>query len=242
MAGAILWEGYACRVDELLVCHLGAIDYRAAVALQESLRERVRAGELPGIMLLLEHPPTYTLGRRTKADALPLGEEWARGQGIDVVKTDRGGQLTYHGPGQLVGYPILAVDDVVGYLRTIERGLIAALADEGVEAHRREGIAYTGVWVQDRKIASIGVHVSRGLTTHGFALNVDNDLAPFTWAVACGLPDVAMTSLAVETGREGRMACVRKAAAFRVCEALGRRQRLVAPARLGLDAPVLAPA
>ena len=108
---------------------------------------------------------------------------------------------------------------------------MAALGDEGIEAHRREGKAYTGVWVHDRKIASIGVHLSRGVTTHGFALNVDNDLAPFTWAVACGLPDVSMTSLAQE-GRPGRLGCVRRQAAFRVCQALGRRQRLVAPARL----------
>jgi lipoyl(octanoyl) transferase len=229
-------------VNELLVCHLGAVEYRAAVALQESLRERVREGELPGIMLLLEHPPTYTLGRRTGEGDLPFGEEWARGRGIDVVRTDRGGKLTYHAPGQLVGYPILAVDDVLAYLRGLEHGLIAALADEGIEAHRREGKAYTGVWVEDRKIASIGVHLSRGLTTHGFAVNVDNDLAPFTWAVACGLPDVAMTSLSAETGRTGRLPCLRKAAGFRVCEALGRRQRLISAARLGIGEPALATA
>jgi lipoate-protein ligase B len=229
-------------VDELLVCHLGAVEYRAAVTLQESLRERVRAGELPGVMLLLEHPPTYTLGRRTAEGDLPFGEEWARARGIEVVRTDRGGKLTYHAPGQLVGYPILPVDDVLAYLRALEHGLIAALADEGVQARRREGKAYTGVWVEDRKIASIGVHLSRGLTTHGFAVNVDNDLAPFTWAVACGLPDVAMTSLSAETGRAGRLPCLRKAAGFRVCQALGRRQRLIAPARLGLGEPALAPA
>jgi lipoyl(octanoyl) transferase len=228
-------------MEELLVCHLGQLEYRAAVTLQEQLRERVRAEELPELMLLLEHPPTYTLGRRTREGDLPFGEAWAREQGIDVVKTDRGGKLTYHGPGQLVGYPIVRTRDAVAYLRTLEQGLVAALADEGVEAHRRPGRDYTGVWVGDRKIASIGVHVSRGITTHGFAVNVDNDLAPFTWAVACGLPDVEMTSLAIEGGRTGRMSCFRRAAAYRVCEALGRRQRLVAPPRLGLGAPQLAP-
>jgi len=229
-------------MEELLVCHLGQVEYREGVALQEELRERVHAGDIPGAMLLLEHPPTYTLGRRTREGDLPLGEAWARAQGIDVVKTDRGGKLTYHGPGQLVGYPILRADDVIGYLRALERGLIAALRDEGLQAHRREGRDYTGVWVQDRKIASIGVHLSRGITTHGFAVNVDNDLAPFTWAVACGLPDVAMTSLGAESGRTGRLPCFRREAAFRVCEALGRRQRLVAPGRLGLGAPTLSPA
>jgi len=229
-------------MSDLLVCHLGTVEYRAGVALQERLREQVRAGEIPEVLLLLEHPPVYTLGRRTRPDALPLGEAWARAQGIDVVKTDRGGQLTYHGPGQLVGYPILRVDDVLAYLRTLEDGLVAALADEGVTARRREGKAYTGVWVEDRKIASIGVHLSRGITTHGFAVNVDNDLAPFTWAVACGLPEVTMTSLALESGRGGRLPCFRREAAFRVCEAFGRRQRLVAPVRLGVGEPVLAPA
>ncbi len=229
-------------MSDLLVCHLGTVEYRAAVTLQETLRERVRTGELPEVMLLLEHPPTYTLGRRTREGDLPLGEQWARAQGIDVVKTDRGVKLTYHGPGQLVGYPILRTDDVLAHLRALEGGLIAALADEGVEARRREGRDHTGVWVQDRKIASIGVHVSRGITTHGFAVNVDNDLAPFTWAIPCGLPDVAMTSLAAETGRAGRFACFRREAAFRVCEALGRRQRLVAPVRLGVAEPALSPA
>jgi len=229
-------------MEELLVCHLGHVEYREGVVLQEELRERVRAQEIPGVMLLLEHPPTYTLGRRTREGDLPFGEEWAREQGIDVVKTDRGGKLTYHGPGQLVGYPILRTADIIAYLRALEAGLIAALGDEGVQARRREGRDYTGVWVQDRKIASIGVHVSRGITTHGFAVNVDNDMTPFTWAVACGLPGVAMTSLAAETGRAGRLACVRREAAFRVCEALGRRQRLVAPARLGLGGAVLSPA
>lgn len=221
-------------MNDLWVCHLGQVEYRAATALQETLRGRVLAGELPDLMLLLEHPPVYTLGRRTEPGALPLGEDWARAQGIDVVRTDRGGKLTYHGPGQLVGYPIVRVGDVLAYLRTMEASLIDALADEGVAARRREGRAYTGVWVEDRKIASIGVHLARGVTTHGFALNVDNDLAPFGWAVACGLPDVAMTSVAAESGRAGRLPCVRREVAYRFCAAFGRRQRLVAPARLGL--------
>ena len=115
--------------------------------------------------------------------------------------TDRGGRITYHGPGQLVGYPIMAAPDVIEHLRTMEHAIVAALAEIGVQARGRveDGPDYTGVWVGERKIASIGVHVSRGVTTHGFAVNVENDLEPFAWVVACGLPDVQMTSLAAET-------------------------------------------
>jgi lipoyl(octanoyl) transferase len=195
---------------EIWVCHLGAVPYRDALAIQERLRARRQADELPDTLLLLEHPPVYTRGRRSGADDLPFGEGFYRAKGIDVVTTDRGGKLTYHGPGQLVGYPIMRIDDVHRYLRTMEDAIIAALDDEGIVARSRhdEGIDYTGVWVDDRKIASIGVHVSRGVTTHGFAVNVHNDLEPFSWVVACGLPDVSMTSIAClssvpEGAREG---------------------------------------
>jgi lipoyl(octanoyl) transferase len=164
-----------------------------------------------------------------------MGEEWYRRQGIDVVDTDRGGKVTYHGPGQLVGYPIVRVDDVVEYVRTLERGLISALASDGVTARARadEGPDYTGVWVAERKIASIGVHVARGVTTHGFAVNVENDLQPFGWVVACGLPDVQMTSLIRETSRlAGQMKCFRRRVGFEIAKALQRRQRLVSLDRL----------
>jgi lipoate-protein ligase B len=218
---------------DLCVCHLGRVPYREAVELQERLRERVIAGELPETMLLLEHPPVYTLGRRSSPSDLPLSEQWCRARGIDVVRTDRGGKLTYHGPGQLVGYPIMRVEDVVGYVRTMERAIVAALAEAGVEARSRgdEGREYTGVWVNERKIASIGVHLSHGVSTHGFAVNVDDDLAPFEWVVACGLPGVRMTSLAAEGSREG-VRCFRKRMGHAFASAFGRRQRLVAPARI----------
>jgi lipoyl(octanoyl) transferase len=219
-------------VRELWVCRLGRVEYAEAAALQERLRERVLAGELPDLMLLLEHPPVYTLGRRSTTDELPLGEELYRARGIDVVRTRRGGKLTYHGPGQLVGYPIMHVADVPGYVDAMQRALIAALADAGIAARRRAGIEHTGVWVEERKIASIGVHVSRGVAIHGFALNVENDLAPFAWVVACGLPDVQMTSVAAEGSPEG-IGCLSKRVAFRFCEAFGYRQRLVTPQRLG---------
>jgi len=190
------------EAPELLVVRLGVVEYRAALELQEAVRARRQADELPDVLLLVEHPPVYTQGRRSRPEDLPFAREWYAEQGIDVVPVRRGGQLTYHGPGQLVGYPIMRVDDVIAYLRTLEEALIAALGDEGLHARNRpaDGIEYTGVWIDERKIASIGVHVSHHVTTHGFAVNVDNDMRPFEWAVACGLHGVRMTSLADERG------------------------------------------
>jgi lipoate-protein ligase B len=222
---------------EIWVCHLPSVPYAEGVLLQEQLRERRQAGELPDMLLLLEHPSTYTVGRRSTAEELPFPASFYAERGIEVHATDRGGRITYHGPGQLVGYPIMAVGDVHRHLRVIEGALIAALGEAGVSARSRhqEGIDYTGVWVGDRKIASIGVHLSRGISTHGFAVNVDNDLEPFSWVVACGLPDVAMTSLGAETGGRGEgLACFRKRVAYAFCQAHGVRQRLVSPGRLGI--------
>ena len=144
--------------------------------------------------------------------------------------------------GELVGYPIVRVEDVVAYVRTLERALVAALTQEGIAAHARpeDGPDFTGVWVEDRKIASIGVHVARGVTTHGFAVNVENDLQPFSYIVPCGLDGVQMTSIIRETGRlAGAIKCFRRRAAFQVAEALGRRQRLVSLARLEAAAGAL---
>jgi lipoate-protein ligase B len=215
---------------DLWVCNLGLVEYREGVALQERVRDRVQAEEIPGALLLLEHPPVYTRGRRSEPGELPMGIDWYLAQGIDVVQTDRGGKLTYHGPGQLVGYPIMRITDVVAYLRTMEGAMIGALAEEGIAAGPRESL--TGVWVEDRKIASIGVHVSRGVTTHGFAINVDNDLQPFEWVVPCGLDGVRMTSVTKETRKGDHLPCFRKRMAYRFCDAFGRRQRLVTPDRL----------
>jgi lipoyl(octanoyl) transferase len=226
--------------DELWVCHLGRVAYSDAAAIQETLRDRRQRGELPDTLLLLEHPPVYTRGRRSGAEDLPFAEDFYRAKGIDVASTDRGGKLTYHGPGQLVGYPIMALDDVGRYLRTMEEAIIDALAEQQVRARSRhaEGIDYTGVWVRERKIASMGVHVSRGIATHGFAVNVENDLDPFSWVVACGLPDVRMTSIVAELGaaKAPGLACFRKEMAYRFCLAHGRRQRLVSPQRLDIAA------
>ncbi len=220
---------------ELWVCHLGVVEYREALALQRRVRLARQNELVPDVLLMLEHWPVYTRGRRSAPGELPMGEEWYAMQGIDTVLTDRGGRVTYHGPGQLVGYPIVAIDDVLSYVRTLERALVSALADEGISARSRpeDGIEFTGVWVGERKIASIGVHVSRGVTTHGFAVNVENDLQPFSWIVPCGLDGVRMTSVIRETSRlTGQMKCFRRRAAWRVAEALGRRQRLVSLARL----------
>lgn len=219
--------------DELWVCQLPAIEYRAALAFQEQVRDRRQADELPDVLLLLEHPPVYTRGRRSEPGELPMGEQWYRDQGIDIVDSDRGGKLTYHGPGQLVGYPIMRINDVIGYLRTMETAMIAALADEGVAAEVIDGL--TGVWTGGAKIASIGVHVSRGITTHGFAINVDNDLQPFDWVVPCGISGVRMTSISKLTARERALPCFRKRMAYRFAETFDRRQRLVSLERLGVE-------
>jgi lipoate-protein ligase B len=212
-------------MSELWTCHLGRVEYREAVAIQERLRARVQAGELPDLLLLLEHPAVYTLGRRSEPGELPVGGD------IDVVDTERGGKLTYHGPGQLVGYPIMHVPNVRDFVETMERALVAAITGAGVPARTRDGREYTGVWAGDRKIASIGIHVSRRVSMHGFAVNVDNDLAPFTAVVACGLPDVRMTSLREEGSPEG-IDCFRKRAAYAFAQAFGRRQRIVTPRRV----------
>ncbi len=188
---------------DLWICELGVVEYREALALQERVRAARQVEAIPDTLLLLEHPPVYTRGRRSLAGELPLGEDFYRARGIDIVDVDRGGKLTYHGPGQLVGYPIMRIADVIAYLRTMERALIAALATAGIQSRARpdDGPDYTGVWTQERKIASIGVHVARGVTTHGFALNIENDLQPFGWVVACGLDGVSMTSVREEVAR-----------------------------------------
>ncbi|HTW11953.1 MAG TPA: lipoyl(octanoyl) transferase LipB [Solirubrobacteraceae bacterium] len=240
--------------SEMWVCNLGLIDYQSALELQERVRAARQQELIPDTLLLLEHPRVYTRGRRSDPGELTMGADFYAAQGIEIIQTNRGGKVTYHGPGQLVGYPIVRVDDVVAYVRTLELALVAALREEGIYARARpeDGPDYTGVWVEDRKIASIGVHVARGVTTHGFAVNVDNDLTPFSWVVACGLPSVTMTSVALESGgappashaapasgpsaatgcASERVRCFRKRAAFALAQTLGHRQRLVTRERL----------
>jgi lipoyl(octanoyl) transferase len=223
-------------VAELWVAQLGTVPYGDGVALQETLRARRQAGELPDLLLVLEHPPVYTKGRRTEPGDLPMGEDWYRAHGIEVCDTDRGGRVTYHGPGQLVAYPIMAVERVADFVHTMENAIVAALADEGIATEVRE-TPYTGVWAtgsggEDAKIASIGVRVSGGVTTHGLAVNVDNDLQPFEWIVPCGIDHVRMTSVSKESGRAGLLPCFRRRMAWRFAEAFGMRQRIVSPRRI----------
>jgi lipoyl(octanoyl) transferase len=195
------------RMDEIWCVRLGQVPYGDAREAQKRLEGARHADEIPDLLLLLEHPPVYTKGRRSEPAELGMGEDWYRMQGIEVTDTDRGGRVTYHGPGQLVGYPITSLkpygDDVHGYIKRMERVMIDSLVDFAVEAEVIEGL--TGVWVGGgppggRKIGSIGVHVNRGITTHGFAVNVNNDLQPFEWIVPCGIEGVRMTSLTRESG------------------------------------------
>jgi lipoate-protein ligase B len=215
---------------DLAVVQLGQLPYDEALELQLRVRAARQADEIGDTLLLLEHPPVYTRGRRTEAHDLPMGEDWYRMQGIEIHDVDRGGRVTYHGPGQIVGYPIMRITDVIEYVRTMEKAVIAALADEGIDAGVREGL--TGIWASGAKIGSIGVHVSRGVTTHGFAVNVDNDLQPFEWIVPCGIDNVRMTSLCKETGQAGGMDCFRKRTAYRFAQAYGMRQRIISLERL----------
>jgi lipoate-protein ligase B len=223
----------------LTVVVAGTVGYGPALEWQNELYRRRVAGEAQDVMLLLEHPHVYTLGRRFSAEHLLLSPEALAQRGIEVFECDRGGSITYHGPGQLVGYPIMRVAGVPGYILTMERAIVAALGRAGIEATTKLGHRHVGVWVGERKIASVGVHLSHGVSSHGFAVNVDNDLDPFTWVVACGLPDVQMTSMAAEGASEG-VACFRKRMGHAFCEAFGLRQRLVTPARLGIDELVAA--
>lgn len=183
--------------------YLGRVPYAATAALQVELREALRRGEGPERLLLLEHEAVFSLGRNaTMADILWSPAELAF-HGVEVAPSDRGGQVTFHGPGQLVGYPILDLSpdrrDIRRYVRDLQEVLVRTLADFAVAAAGGEG-ERIGVWVGPRKIASIGVHLSRWRTTHGFALNVAPELALFGGIVACGMPEIEMTSIAHETG------------------------------------------
>jgi lipoyl(octanoyl) transferase len=188
---------------------LGLVAYAEAWALQKRLASARREGEIGDTLVLLEHPHTYTIGRSGTRDHVYLSEAELEDRGITCLEVDRGGDVTYHGPGQLVGYPILDLGpqpDVGWYLRNLEACLIDVLADYGIRAGRLEG--YTGVWLGDRKIAAIGVKVSQGITTHGFALNVSTDLSFFSHILPCGIPDKGVTSMAAELGRTLEMGLV----------------------------------
>jgi len=209
-------------VTPAVLVNLGTVEYREAWDLQRSIAAGVGAGSLPDTVLLLEHPPTITLGRRTEPGELHVPD----GAEVAVVEVDRGGKSTYHGPGQLVCYPILDLtrhgQDVKRYCRDLEEALIGTLAAFDLAATRIEGL--TGIWLDrpPRKIASIGIHLSRWISTHGYALNVDLDPAPFTdWITACGLEDAAFTSMARELARPVAVDDVRPAAAAALADVFG---------------------
>jgi lipoyl(octanoyl) transferase len=205
------------------VMHLGTVPYGEAWELQRSLAGAVSQGAIPDTVLFLEHPPVVTLGRRTDQDAELHSPD---GTGVEVVETNRGGKSTFHGPGQLVCYPILDLKrhgrDVKQYVRNLEDALIRTVAPFDLEAERIDGL--TGIWLTKppRKLASIGVHVSRWVTTHGYALNVDLDPAPFTdWITACGLEDAMFTTVAREAGRPVTVDDVRPHAVAAIEEIFG---------------------
>jgi lipoyl(octanoyl) transferase len=218
---------------------LGRTPYLEAWELQRSLATAVAQGAIPDTVVLLEHPPVVTLGRRADEGELHIPE----GADVEVVETDRGGKSTYHGPGQLVCYPIFDLtrhgQDVKRYCRDLEEALIRTIHAVGVGATRIEGL--TGIWLErpPRKIASIGVHISKWVTTHGYALNVDLDPAPFTeWITACGLEDTAFTTLARELGRPISVDEVRPHAAEALAEVFELELEEVAGLGLGQPAAV----
>jgi lipoyl(octanoyl) transferase len=188
----------------LQVRWLGRVPYQDGLALQEDMVARRRAGEIPDQLLLLEHPHVVTLGTSSRKEHVLLSQDEMEKKGIELFKVGRGGDVTYHGPGQLVGYPILSLapdrKDLHRYLRDLEGALISALAEFGIPGRRQEGL--TGVWTSQGKVAAIGVRVSSGwITSHGFALNVDPGLSFFSSIVPCGIQDKAVTSMASILGR-----------------------------------------
>jgi lipoyl(octanoyl) transferase len=248
---------------EVLVVRCGLVAYDEALVAQRWLRDAREDGSIPDVLLLLEHPPTYTRGRRSTPEELPMAAEWYEMQGITVHDTDRGGRVTYHGPGQLVAYPIVDLraygDDVHEYVRRLEQVAISALSEYGVAAQTIEGL--TGVWTdgeppggaagapgsvqttngigpvrrEAHKIGSIGVHVSRGITTHGLSINVSNDLQPFEWVVPCGIEGCQVSSLSRELGAEQALAPFADTVAERYAAVYEREPVEASPAELGLD-------
>jgi lipoyl(octanoyl) transferase len=222
---------------EILVIRCGTVPYEEARAAQRWLRDARQESEIPDVLLLLDHPPVFTRGRRSTPEELPMSPEWYEMQGIEIRDTERGGRVTYHGPGQLVAYPIISLrpydDDVHEYVRRLERVAIASLAEHGVQAGTIEGL--TGVWADRRKIGSIGVHVSRGVTSHGLAINVNNDLQPFEWIVPCGIEGCRVTSLGRELGAEQDLEAFASTVATRYGEIFERAPVETGPEALGLD-------
>jgi len=190
-----------------VVEQLGTVDYAAGLALQHERVAARKAGSIPDTLLLLEHPHVYTLGRNAHRENVLVSPEFLRSRGAQVFETDRGGDVTYHGPGQLVGYPILDLAqhrrDIAWFMRALEEVFIRVAADYGFEAGRVAGA--TGVWVGNEKLVAMGVHISRWVTSHGFAFNVNTDLRFFDWIVPCGLRNKGVASIERLVGRPADM-------------------------------------
>ena len=210
----------AQSASEIVVDHIGLLEYESALALQRKIHSEVASKDRANTLLLLEHPSVYTAGKRTQSFEMPT-------DGTPVVQVDRGGRITWHGPGQLVGYPIVKLlkpTELVGFVRTLESALISVCAEVGVKAVRVDG--RSGVWIcdgkGDRKIAAIGIRVASGVTMHGFALNVSPDLSKFSQIVPCGIDDAAVTSLAIELNRSVDIAEITPIVEKHLVEALGK--------------------
>jgi lipoyl(octanoyl) transferase len=240
MAGDV---GESPRPRPIAAAWFAQVPYEAAWTWQRELFLARLDGERGDLLMLLEHPPTYTLGRRGLEEDLVYGPDERAARGIATFRVDRGGRATYHGPGQLVGYPIMRLGDrydVVAYLRKLERALISTAADFGVEAQRDD--EHTGVWVGSNKLAAIGVKITRGITMHGFALNVTTDLRMFEGIVPCGIRDRWVTSLAAQDGGSPSVRDVATVAAGHLARELERdlvwtHPRALLPGGLGDSSP-----
>ena len=203
---------------------LGSVEYLRARAIQDALVNEVHDGKSSNALLLLEHPHVYTRGRLSRDEHLLSTASELERSGVPVHETDRGGQITYHGPGQLVGYPIVKLREWGGplkYVRTLEQVIAATLGDFGIEAHTEEGL--TGVWTKGGKIAAIGVKISRGVSFHGFAINVNTDLSYYRHIVPCGITDRPVTSMAVQLGEWADAEAVRYSLVYQFGRAMGMR-------------------
>jgi lipoyl(octanoyl) transferase len=221
----------------LWLVRAGLVPYRVAWAWQRELVERRVAGDIPDTVLLLEHPHVYTIGKRGGDGDVLVGDDWLRARGAEVVRTDRGGQATYHGPGQLVGYPITKLDRSMGvwpFLRRVEDAMVDVAAGFGIEASGESGLM-TGVWVGDAKLVAIGMRVARDVTSHGFALNCSTDLSKFNAIIPCGMPEKAACSLSSLLGTTVAVERALPLVERHLAERLERAPRLVDLATLELE-------
>ena len=226
----------------ILQISAGSVVYSAAYAWQRELHARRVAGDIPDVLLLLEHPHVFSLGRRFQPEHLLAGPDELRHRGVEVHEADRGGSITYHGPGQLVAYPVVDLrrsdgrhPDVIAYLRLLESAVLATVSGYRIDAGLRPGL--TGVWVGHHKLAAIGVNISRGVAKHGVALNVSTDLSFFESMVPCGIPDAGVTSMERVLGSEVELDSVAESFAGHLARLLERRIQRATIGELGLQLP-----